>query len=299
MIQCKLVDNAHFSLKEREILSGTLSVDENQAHVMLKTCNRTEIYWGEGTVPETILRHLYRIASGLESGIIGEHAIQGQLKSAYLMACEKYPLSSSIHRLFQTAIRTGRRVRNETCIALGAISHSQVAIDLLKKEQIDLTQKVVSIIGVNKITEDILKFLTANRSVNIFLANRNVDKAAALAEKYHGTAVPLHHKKSMLDFTDVLISATSAPHYLVGKRDIHPDKEILIIDLAFPRDIDPALSAYKQVKLFDLEAVEQYARHNLSMRTNEIERAEQIIEEEICKFNTWISHLQPQYHSIS
>ncbi|MDR3218882.1 MAG: glutamyl-tRNA reductase [Dysgonamonadaceae bacterium] len=290
MIQCQRINNANASLAERERLSGTLFPDDSQAHVLLKTCNRIELYWGEGDISSDIIRHLYRVASGLESGITGERAIQGQLKNAYLEACEKYKLSSQLHKLFQTAMHTGKRVRTETRIAEGAISHSQVTVDILKKENVNLKQKVVSIIGVNKLTEDILKFLTDKQAVNIFLSNRNFEKAQTLAQKYKGTAIRMDNKKDMLEFTNVLICATSAPHTIIKEDDIADEKEMLIFDLAFPRDVEPALANRKGIRLFDLEDVEQFARNNISLRNNEIKEAEQIIEEELHKFSEWYNY---------
>jgi glutamyl-tRNA reductase len=290
MIECKQVNNAQFSLEEREALSDSIGINESVPHVLLKTCNRTELYWGEGDVSDNILRHLYRVASGLESGITGERAIQGQLKIAYQEACEKYPLSSQLHKLFQTAMHTGKKVRTETGISEGAISHSQVTVEILKKEKVDLRQKIVSIIGVNKLTEDILKFLTAKQAVSIFLSNRNFEKAKTLAQQYDGTAMPLSEKKQMLAFTDVLICATSAPHTIIQQEDIPLKKEMLIFDLAFPRDVEPVLANRKSIRIFDLEDVERFAQNNLSLRNGEIKKAEQIIEEEIHKFHEWSNY---------
>jgi glutamyl-tRNA reductase len=214
------------------------------------------------------------------------------LKNAYGQACGKYPLSSPLHRLFQTAIHTGKRVRTETTISEGAVSHSQVTVEILKKEGIDFRQKIVGIIGVNKITEDILKFLTDNRTVTIFLSNRSFEKAEELAKRYQGTAIRFDDKKRMLELTDILITATSAPHTIIKHDDISPEKEILIFDLAFPGDVETSLGELKGVKLYDLEEIERFAKNNLQLRNNETEKAEQIIEEEIHKFHQWYSRLQ-------
>ncbi|MDR1668112.1 MAG: hypothetical protein LBS03_10570 [Bacteroidales bacterium] len=287
MIQCTLINNARFSLEERERLSTTAGMDDCEPHVWLKTCNRTELYWGEGAIPEDIIRHLYRVAAGLESGLPGERAIQGQLKAAYLEACGRYKLSPPLHKLFQTAMHTGKRVRSETRISEGAVSHSQVTVSILKRENIDLQQKIVGIIGVNKLTEDILKFLTAKQAVNVFLSNRNFDKAKQLASQYNGTAVHLDDKRQMLALTDILICATSAPHLMVREEDIAAGKELLIFDLAFPRDVAPGLGKRKGVRLYNLDEIESFARSNLSLRNSEIGRAEQIIEEEIAKLYEW------------
>ncbi|MDR0697843.1 MAG: glutamyl-tRNA reductase [Tannerella sp.] len=289
MIRYKLINNAEYNLKEREALLKGFEVDRMPAHVLLSTCNRVEMYWGEGCVPEEVVRHLYRVAAGLESSLIGERAIQGQLKQAYLLACEKYQLSSSLHRLFQTAMHTGKRVRTETKIAEGAVSHSQVTVDILKMEKVDLKKKIIAIIGVNKLTEDILKFLASRGATNIFLSNRNVEKAQVLASRYNGTAVNLDNKRSMLQFTDILICATSAPHLIIHPEDIHEDKDMLIFDLAFPRDVSEKVGMFRHVKLFNLEDVESFAKKSLSLRLCEINKAEQIIDEEVAKYYQWQS----------
>ncbi|MDR3268483.1 MAG: hypothetical protein LBT83_05405 [Tannerella sp.] len=290
MIHSKLINQTHYTLAERERLSDTVFMPEAGPHVLLKTCNRIEWYWGEGVLPDETLRHLYRVASGLESGLVGERAVQGQLKNAYQDASRQYTLSSSLHKLFQTAIHTGKRVRNETKIAEGAVSHSQVTVDMLRKEYPDLKQKVVSIIGINKLTEDILKFLTDNRTVTVFLSNRHFEKAGLLAAQYGATAIPLHEKKRMLDFTDILISATSAPHTIIHPDDLPGGREMLIFDLAFPRDVEPAIAGREGIKLFDLEHIEHFAKANLRLRMAEVHKAELIIEEEIQKFREWECH---------
>ncbi|MDR2774549.1 MAG: glutamyl-tRNA reductase [Tannerella sp.] len=289
MIRYKLINNAEYNLKEREALLKDFEMDRMPAHVLLSTCNRVEMYWGEGYVPEEVVRHLYRVASGLESSLVGERAIQGQLKQAYLLSCAKYQLSSSLHRLFQTAMHTGKRVRTETKIAEGAVSHSQVTVEILKQEKIDLKKKIIAIIGVNKLTEDILKFLASRGATNIFLSNRNVEKAQVLASLYNGTAISLDNKRSMLQFTDILICATSAPHLIIHPEDIPEDKDMMIFDLAFPRDVSEKVGMFGHVKLFNLEDVESFAKKNISLRLCEINKAEQIIDEEVAKYYRWQS----------
>jgi glutamyl-tRNA reductase len=289
MIQYRLINNAEYGLKEREALLKDFETDAAQAHVLLSTCNRIEVYWGEGRVPEDVVRHLYKVAAGLESSLIGERAIQGQLKQAYLRACEKYCLSSSLHRLFQTAMHTGKRVRTETKIAEGAVSHSQVTVEMLKQEKIDLKQKIIAIIGVNKLTEDILKFLTSRNATNLFLSNRNLEKAQNLAARCNGTAMSLDNKRAMLQFADVLICATSAPHLIIHPEDVPADREMLIFDLAFPRDVSETVGTFSRVKLFNLEDVERFAKKSLSLRLCEINRAEEIIEEEVAGYRQWQS----------
>lgn len=289
MIQSLLINRSTHSLDERERLSARIRQDDDTPHVLLATCNRTEIYWGEGEIPEGLALHLFRVAAGLESSLIGERAIQGQLKQAYTLAQKQYRLSASLNRLFQCAMHVGKRVRTETQIAEGAVSHSQVTADMLRQHDIDLKNKIVGIIGVNKLTEDILKYLTSRGAVNIYLSNRNLDKATELAARYGGTAMPLAHKRDLLRFCDVLICATSAPHTLIRTEDFTAERneKLLLFDLAFPRDIDPAVGDMPGVTLYNLEDIERFARQNLSLRCNEIVKAEQIIGEEMEKLDKW------------
>jgi glutamyl-tRNA reductase len=289
MIQYRLINNAEYSLKERESLLKDFETDAAAAHVLLSTCNRIEVYWGEGDVPEAAARHLCKVAAGLESALVGERAIQGQLKQAYLRACAKYRLSPTLHRLFQTAIHTGKRVRTETKIAEGATSHSQVTVEILKQENVDLRQKIIAIIGVNKLTEDILKFLVSRHATNIFLSNRSFAKAQALAAQYRGTAVSLDDKRRLLQPADVLICATSAPHLIIHPEDIPRDRDMLIFDLAFPRDVSEEVGTFPRIKLFNLEDIERFAKKSISLRHGERCRAEQIVEEEIARYYRWQS----------
>jgi glutamyl-tRNA reductase len=287
MVQSKFINNGDYDLKERETLFKEFSLDKSVAHVLLSTCNRVELYWGEGSVPENMSRHLFRVAAGLESSLLGERAIQGQIKQAYSQAQESYRLSSGLNRLFQSAMHVGKRVRTETKIAEGAVSHSQVTANILKGLNIDLNQKVICIIGMNKLTEDILKYLSSRGATNVFLSNRNFEKAQQLASEYDASAVTFEKKQALLDVADVVISATSAPHLIVKEKDVAKDKELVIFDLAFPRDVAEEIGKYPLVKLYNLEDIERFAKRNLSVRTNEVERAEEIIEEELAKFYQW------------
>lgn len=255
--------------------------------VLIKTCARTELYWGEGEVPVQTARHLFRVAAGLESPLLGEGAILGQIKKSYFEARETGRLSSSINKLFQTAICVGHRTRTETAIARGAVSYSQVTVDILCKELTDLSSKVVSIIGVNELTESILGFLTARGSANIILANRSFEKAEVLAEKYNAVALPLSEKQKLLSLSDVVISATSAPHTIIGRDDLPAEKNQLLIDLANPDDIESNVAQSPNKRLYKLGKIEALAQQNLKKREDEIGKCEEIIEQEIEKLVHW------------
>lgn len=287
MINFQTINHHDYTVSERENLSRLMHIDAKIPHVYLHTCNRTEVYWGDKEISENTARHLFRVASGLESGLIGERAIQGQLKNAYQTACGEYKLSSHLHKLFQTAIHTGKRVRTETHISEGAMSHSLATIQILKDRHIDLNKKTVSIIGVNKLTEDIFKYLKSQGAKHLFLSNRNYNKAIDIAQKYGSEVIPFGEKKSLLQQTDVLICATSAPHLIINTEDIEESKSLIIFDLAFPRDVDPLLKGRAGIELLNLDDIEQTVQSNIRLREKEVKQAEIIINQEIENLKEW------------
>lgn len=279
MIAYKSINQQNTSLEEREAYFHGLHVKEGA--VLLQTCNRVELYYGEGDVPDDVARHLFRVTAGLESALIGERAVQGQVKDCYQQAQLKYRLSAEMHKLFSCALEAGKRVRTETEISQGAVSHSLAAIEIIQQEHLDLSRSRITIIGVNKLTADILKFLKNKGASMVFLANRSLIKAHQLADPLGISVFELHDKNQFLADTDILISATSAPHALIYEADIPANKSLLAIDLAFPRDIDACVGALPNVKLYNIRDVEQRVCKNISVRQSEVVRAEAIIEEEI------------------
>lgn len=256
--------------------------------VRLETCNRLETYGGEGDVTVAAARHLFRVAAGLESPLLGEMAIVSQVKNAYEEALRRGKLPAAINRLFQSALHTAHRCRLETAISRGAVSYPQVTVDMLCRTVPDLGDKVVSIIGVNDMTEAILNFLTARGATNIILANRSRDKADAMAARYGAEALPLTEKRRLLAVADVLISATSAPHTLIHRRDYLPDsRPQLIFDLANPADVDDDVRLLQGKTLYNIKEIERQAVQNRQRRQREIPRCEAIIEEEIAELMRW------------
>lgn len=287
MVKFQTINHRDYTLSERENLKDLIQIEARIPHVYLHTCNRTEIYWGDKEIPENTARHLFRVASGLESGLIGERAIQGQLKSAYQTAIRQYKLSSHLNKLFQIAMHTGKRVRTETHISEGAISHSLATIQIIKKRDIDLNRKIVGIIGVNKLTEDIFKYLKSGGASHLFLSNRNYEKALEISFKYGAEVIPFSKKRSLLKQVDILICATSAPHIIIQNNDIEKGKNMIIFDLAFPRDVDPLLKDRIGIELFNLDDIERTVQSNIHLRENEIIHAESIINEEIKNLKEW------------
>jgi len=272
------------SLVEREQFLKELKLPENTPHVLVKTCDRIELYWGEGLVPEHIAHHLFSVVSGLDSSLIGECAIQGQVKNCYQDSAQKHKLSGSLHKLFQTALSVGKRVRTESAISQGAISHSQAVIECLIQEKVPLNNALITMLGINKLNEDIIKFLQAKGAMSIFLGNRYFEKAQDVAEKYNCKAFRFDEMKPFLEFTDVLISATSAPHLIVRPEHISPNQKILILDLAFPRDVDERIGEMPNVTLYNLEDIKLRVNQNKDARQKKVELALQIIDEEVDKF---------------
>ena len=279
MITYQSINQQNTSLDEREAYFHHLQ--RKDGSVLLQTCNRVELYYGEGDVPDDVARHLFRVTSGLESALIGERAVQGQVKDSYQQALRRYRLPAEMHKLFACALQVGKRVRTETEISQGAVSHSLATIEIMEQESADLSRSRITIIGVNKLTADILKFLKNKGASMVFLANRSQSKAHQMADPLGISVVGLHEKQQFLANTDILISATSAPHALIHAEDIPKDKPLLAIDLAFPRDIAPDVGTLPNVRLYNISDVERRVRDNISIRQSEVERAEAIIEEEI------------------
>lgn len=284
MVQYKSVNFKEFSLKEREEFLQSLSAADAPAQVLLQTCSRVEQYSGGGEVSADVARYLFRLVSGLESAYVGETAIQGQVKKAYLEAAARHQLSGSLHKLFQTALRVGKRVRTESGISQGAMSHSQATIELLKRENISLETSMISIIGVNKLNEDIIRFLQNKKAYSIFLSNRSYEKAEELSLKYDCSAFHMDARRDVLAMTDVLITATSAPHLIIRPEHITPGRKIIILDLAFPRDVDESIGTMPGVTLYNLEDLKIRVDENKEARNRKVETAMRIIDEEVEKF---------------
>lgn len=281
MLQYKSINHQNTTLAEREKFYKEFNRDGVGPSVFLQTCNRVELYYGDGDIPDDVARHLFRVVCGLESAITGEKAVQGQVKDAYLEARNSQKLPTPMHKLFESALQIGKRVRNETEISHGAVSHSLAAIEIIEQEKIDLQNARITIIGVNKLTADIIKFLHNKGAKLVFLANRTEEKARKMAQPFGIEVFALEDKATFMHDTDILISATSAPNAIICKSDINPNRPLLAIDLAFPRDIEPDVTEIEGVRLYNLHDVEQKVKDNISIREDEVKKAEALIEEEI------------------
>ncbi len=283
MIQLNHKDLAH-SLTERESFLRNLK-HEHDNFVLLSTCNRVELYSGDGVAPKEIVSHLFKVTSGIESAIIGETSIQGQVKQAYIEALNSNRLSKGLDRLFQNALRVGKIVRSNTDISAGAISHGQAIPEILSKHRVDLSQSNILIIGVNNLNEVVTRALSRKTQNTIYIANRTYSKAKSIAEKYGCEVTSFDSLSNILPTIDVLISATSAPHLILKDQNFCSQKEMMIFDLACPRDIDPAINNRSNITLYNIEDIEHFIDINHHFRKKDLEAATRIIEEEVDEFS--------------
>lgn len=263
--------------------------------VLLATCDRVEWYPAGDTPDRETARHLFQVASGLESPLLGENQILGQVRDAYTQAAEKHHLDKHLHKLFQAALKTGKRVRSETGLSKGAVSHAQAAAVLVERESANRIQDLrIAVIGVNNLARGFLKFLASKGAPAFFLGNRTLDKARQVCDELGGEAFALERLPEILKRTDVLLSATSAPHLIVRSEHFSAldagEGPRLLIDLAVPRDIDPELENRPGVKLFNIHDLEALMASQRDQRAQEATKARLIVDQEVEKFLENLKH---------
>jgi glutamyl-tRNA reductase len=242
-------------------------------------------------------RHLFRVTAGLESMVVGEHEIQGQVRRAHEHARESGTTGPMTNRLFAAALHTGRRVRAETAIARSHVSLSSVAVELAERHLGDLGGRPVVVIGAGETSELTAQALAARGVATIFIANRHADRARSVAERFGGCVVGLDRLPEMLESADIVLASTSSPHPIVGHEELElvmrarQHRPLLLIDIAVPRDIDPACAGVEGVTLRDMDDLQSAVTHNLSSRAADIPAAEEIIDQEIHRFAHWLGHL--------
>lgn len=287
MITLRGVDASH-SLADREAFQHHHLPLPPTGAVVLATCDRFEVYEGGGDPEPQVARHLFRVVSGLDSPLLGECQIQGQVRQAY--AAAEGPLDRGLHRLFQQALRVGKRVRSETSLSRGALGHGQIVADRVGRLPVPLGELRLLVIGVNNLNRGILRFLARRGSKTFFLGNRTLDRAQSLVKELGvGEALPLDQIRTVLAEVDVVISATSAPHLIVKAEDLPSEGgPRWFFDLAVPRDIDPAIGQLPSRTLFNVADLEREAAQSMHLRRAEVARAEAILEEELTRL--WGPH---------
>jgi glutamyl-tRNA reductase len=243
-------------------------------------------------------RHLYRVVSGLESMVVGEAEIQGQVKRSYETALAHETVGPLTNRLFRAALETGKRVRTETAIGEGQLSLPGAAVALAREQLSDLEGRRVVIVGTGETSELTARALADSGVSPVFVANRRRDRALSLARRYGGSTVPLDELPQELVKADIVVAATASPHVLLEVDELaevmrdRDGRPMLLIDLAVPRDIDGACARLDGVSLCDIDDLQAVASRNRRGRQAEARRAEGIIEEEIQKFATWLGSLE-------
>jgi glutamyl-tRNA reductase len=246
---------------------------------------------------ENAIRHLFEVACGLDSLVLGEPQILGQLKEAYRVALHYKTSGLILNKLMHRAFFVAKRVRTETGIGGGAVSVSYAASQLAKKVLGSLRDKKVLLIGAGEMAELACQHLLTLGATEILIANRTLSKAIELAERFKGKASSLEELPEALLQADIVISSTGAPDFIITKKLLSPllkprkFKPLFIIDIAVPRDVEPAVNELENVYLFDIDDLKEVVEENLKARKNEALRAKTIIEEEVHKVNKWLSEL--------
>ena len=239
---------------------------------------------------ESAVRHLFRVASSLDSMVVGEPQVLGQVRHAYALAVRAGTAGRVLNRLVHHTFRVAKRVRSETGIAASAVSISYMAVELGKKIFDSLKGCTVMLIGAGEMAELSARHLVNAGATRVIIANRTENAARQIAEQFGGTALPLDHLNQGLAEADVVICSTGAPNYVLTEgharaaRERRRNRPICFIDISVPRNIDPAVSTVPNVFLFDIDDLESVISSNIREREREAERAELIVQSEVMQF---------------
>jgi len=235
------------------------------------------------------VRHLFRVTSSLDSMVLGEPQVLGQVKEAYATARRVGALDGVLDEIVRRSLAVARRVRRETAIGSSAISVSYAAVELAKKIFGSLSGKTIFVIGAGKMSELAARHLLRSGASAIFVSNRTYERAHVLAQAFHGTAIRFEELFATIDRADIVISSTGAPHFVITKEQAEKllaarkNRPIFFVDIAVPRDIDPAVNELDNAFVYNIDDLEQVVEANRLEREREAARAEKIIEEEITR----------------
>ncbi len=238
---------------------------------------------------QEVVRHLFRVASSLDSMILGEPQILGQLKRAYALAHEAGGLNASLKEIVSQALAVGRRVRRETALGSAAVSVSYAAVELAKKIFGSLEGRTIFVIGAGKMSELAAKHLLRSGASAIYVTNRTYERAVQLAAAFRGTAIAFEQLFEHLPKADIVISSTGAAGYVVNKEDVakilsaRRNRPVFFVDIAVPRDIDPLVNELDNAFVYDIDDLGQVVEANKKQREREAVWAEEIVQEEVQK----------------
>lgn len=302
--------------------------------LLLSTCNRVEVYGAAENFVSTeqivgclvrartleldehlgnfyryeatdCVRHLFRVASGLDSMVVGETEILGQAKKAYEAARVAGAAGRYLHRLFQRAFRVAKYVRTHTEITRGAVSVGSVAVDLAQKIFGDLTNCRVLVLGAGETSERTIRALVSRGVTDLRISNRSPERAEALASAVNGRAISFQQWPEQCAEVDILITSTSSEIPLISQEKLAPtlrdriDRPLFIIDIAVPRDVVPDVNALDGVYLYDIDSLQSIAEQSLATRRAQIAAAEEIIAEHVNEFGALLSRGLNHYGQAS
>jgi glutamyl-tRNA reductase len=305
-------------------------VDSPHVHeaAAISTCNRTELYLfaADAVEAETLAlgvlareadirptelveslyslraseaaRHLFHVAAGLDSMILGEAEIQGQVKRAYELALVENATGPVLNRLFRGALVAGKRARSETGVSQRGLSIPSVAVELAQRTLGDLSDREVLLVGAGETAELTARALAARGVETVFIANRRHNRAIGLAQHFGGRAVRIEELPARMEQADILVSSTNSPHHIVEREELElvmearKGRPLLMVDLAVPRDIAPECREVAGVSVHDVDDVQAIAERNASGRAAEGRRAERLVDAELARFQGWIGSLE-------
>jgi glutamyl-tRNA reductase len=296
--------------------------------VILSTCNRVEVcvlaeqgYKGTDSLKEFLagwhgipaaelsaylyhhigeeaVRHLFRVSSSLDSMVLGEPQILGQVKDAYGYACEFKSIGSVLDKFYTKAFSVAKRVRTETKVASSAVSVSYAAVELARKILGDLADKTVMLIGAGEMCELAARHLLSAGAKGILVTNRTFERAVRLAEEFDGTPVRYEELSVHLKRADIILSSTGAPHFILKREDVEEvirirrNRPMFFIDMAVPRDVDPDVNQIDNVYVYDIDDLNNVIETNLEERQREAAKAEEIVIAEVAMFRRWLESQQ-------
>jgi glutamyl-tRNA reductase len=247
---------------------------------------------------EEAIRHLFRVSSSLDSMVLGEPQILGQIKTAYGYAAEFKTVGLILNRFLHKAFSVAKRVRTETAIASNAVSVSFAAVELARKIFDRLDNKGVMIIGAGEMCELAARHFVSNGISKVLVTNRTFERAEKLAAEFNGKAVPFDSFVDHLSEVDIVMTSTGAPNFILGKRQMEEvlkrrkNRPMFLIDIAVPRDIDPKVNDISNTYLYDVDDLQGVVQANLKERQKEAGKAEAIVEQEIGQFHQWLGNLE-------
>jgi len=308
-------------------LQQVKSLPSLKENMILSTCNRVEIYAATRETEKTVIelkhflshyhglplkefdknlyalvgegavKHIFRVASSLDSMVVGEPQILGQIKEAYNLAVESKTSGLILHRLLHRAFHVAKRVRTETKIGNSAVSVSYVAVELAKKIFGILERRTVLLIGAGEMCELAARHLISGGIEKVLVTNRTYERALILAQEFKGEAIPFEEIGQGLKRADIVISATNSPQFLIHHDQVskvikdRKQRPIFFIDIADRRDIEPRVGDIENVYLYNIDDLQKVANENIQDREKEAQKAESIVQDEVAKFVNW-------YHSL-